>query len=170
MPIGRFPNFNLLAAGVAASCPGHRPSRLAVNEIVALAQGKTPLFSSKTLAASSIAQVDIARALPKGPSVPQLPFCSSSWAWHGTPCWPAATSPSTSASCTHRLLARRSGGSRAVDLAYHLGGGSSVYSANVLQRCFRDVHTVTQHLMVSTRIFETAGKVMLGVDVDTSAV
>ena len=58
---------------------------------------------------------------------------------------------------------------RAVDLAYHLGGGSSVYSANVLQRCFRDVHTVTQHLMVSTRIFETAGKVMLGVDVDTSA-
>jgi alkylation response protein AidB-like acyl-CoA dehydrogenase len=58
---------------------------------------------------------------------------------------------------------------RAVDLAYHLGGGSSVYSANVLQRCFRDVHTVTQHLMVSTRIFETAGKVMLGIDADTSA-
>ena len=39
----------------------------------------------------------------------------------------------------------------AVDLAYNTGGGSSVYSSSPLQRCFRDIHTATQHLMVSPR-------------------
>jgi hypothetical protein len=38
-----------------------------------------------------------------------------------------------------------------------------------LQRCFRDVHTATQHLMVSPRIDETVGKVLFGLEVDASA-
>jgi hypothetical protein len=37
-----------------------------------------------------------------------------------------------------------------------------------LQRCLRDVHTATQHVMVQQRALEAAGKVLLGVDADTS--
>ncbi len=57
---------------------------------------------------------------------------------------------------------------RTVDLAYETGGGSSVFAANPLQRCFRDVHTATQHLMVSPRVLETVGRIRLGQDVDLS--
>ena len=56
----------------------------------------------------------------------------------------------------------------AVDLAYDAGGGSSVFTANALQRCFRDVHTGTQHLQVSTRIYETVGRLLFGLETDAS--
>ena len=52
----------------------------------------------------------------------------------------------------------------ATDAAYTLAGGSSVYSSNVLQRCLRDVHVTTQHLMVAPKLYETLGKLLLGLD------
>ncbi len=65
--------------------------------------------------------------------------------------------------CVHPL-----GATPTIDLAYETGGGSSVFAANPLQRCFRDVHTATQHLMVSPRVLETVGRIRLGQDVDLS--
>src|SRR5712691_1810102 len=53
---------------------------------------------------------------------------------------------------------------RVVDLMYNAGGGTSIYATNPLQRCFRDVHTVTQHMMVAPPTFELSGRVLLGLD------
>jgi alkylation response protein AidB-like acyl-CoA dehydrogenase len=55
----------------------------------------------------------------------------------------------------------------AVDLLYHAAGGSSIYAHSALQRCFRDVHVATQHLMVAQPIYEVVGKVALGIDPKT---
>ena len=55
----------------------------------------------------------------------------------------------------------------AVDAMYALGGGSSVYRRSRLQRCFRDVHVVTQHMMVGPPTLELTGKLFLGLDADT---
>ena len=49
----------------------------------------------------------------------------------------------------------------AVDALYEAGGGSSIYDENVLQRCFRDVHVTTQHIMVAKPIFEMTGKAVM---------
>lgn len=57
---------------------------------------------------------------------------------------------------------------QATDGVYHAGGGSSIYSKNPMQRHFRDIHTLTQHIMVSPRVYKTVGKVLLGQEVDTS--
>ena len=51
---------------------------------------------------------------------------------------------------------------------YELGGGSSIYRASALQRCFRDAHVVTQHAMVGEPALELAGRVLLGLDADAS--
>jgi hypothetical protein len=51
---------------------------------------------------------------------------------------------------------------------YNLGGGTSVYKSSPLQRIFRDVHTASQHMMVSTPTLETVGRVMLGQETDIS--
>jgi hypothetical protein len=37
-----------------------------------------------------------------------------------------------------------------------------------LQRCFRDVHTATQHIMLSDRNLLTAGRLAFGLETDTS--
>jgi alkylation response protein AidB-like acyl-CoA dehydrogenase len=53
-----------------------------------------------------------------------------------------------------------------VDMAYHAGGGSSIYAANPLQRRFRDVHAITQHFLVKLDTLTTAGAVLAGAEAD----
>jgi indole-3-acetate monooxygenase len=50
---------------------------------------------------------------------------------------------------------------RAVDLAYTVGGGTSVYRSSPLQRYFRDMHTASQHSVVSPGSFELIGNALL---------
>ena len=52
----------------------------------------------------------------------------------------------------------------AVDRLYQAGGGSSIYEHSVLQRCFRDIHVTTQHVMVASPIYEVVGRVKLGLN------
>ncbi len=54
------------------------------------------------------------------------------------------------------------------DRLYGAGGGTAIYAESPLQRCFRDVHVVTQHMMVAQPTLELTGRVLLGVDADTS--
>jgi alkylation response protein AidB-like acyl-CoA dehydrogenase len=55
---------------------------------------------------------------------------------------------------------------RAVDRVYEAGGGTSIYRSSPLQRCFRDVHVATQHMMVAAGSRELAGRILLGVQDD----
>ncbi len=52
----------------------------------------------------------------------------------------------------------------AVDLLYRLGGTSSIYQSSPIERCWRDVHTAAQHLQVQDGRWETAGRVLFGMD------
>ena len=145
-PLARFPNFTLLAAGVASTLLGI--ARHAIDELIALAGGKVPAFSSKTLAQSPLAQMDVARAEASLGAARAFLLDELSRAWDvarrrrpragraagADPAGLRRTPPKSSAA--------------AVDLAYDAGGGSSIFTSNPLQRCFRDVHTGTQHVQV----------------------
>lgn len=50
----------------------------------------------------------------------------------------------------------------AVDAMFDLGGGSSIYETSRLERCFRDVHVVNHHHMVSPLNIEMVGQYLLG--------
>ena len=52
----------------------------------------------------------------------------------------------------------------AVNLMYHVGGGTSAYAASPLDRLLRDAHTINQHLVAAPKWPETAGRVYLGLD------
>jgi alkylation response protein AidB-like acyl-CoA dehydrogenase len=51
---------------------------------------------------------------------------------------------------------------RAVDLLFHAAGTNAIYSANPLERQFRDIHVAVQHAAAFPIHFESAGKVLLG--------
>jgi indole-3-acetate monooxygenase len=55
-----------------------------------------------------------------------------------------------------------------VQIVYDAAGGSSVYEANGIQRCFRDLYAATQHLQVQTVNFKWAGQVAMGLEPSTS--
>jgi len=54
-----------------------------------------------------------------------------------------------------------------VQIAYDIGGGTSVYESCPLQRCFRDMYAAVQHIQVQGGNFETCGRVMLGMEPGT---
>jgi indole-3-acetate monooxygenase len=49
-----------------------------------------------------------------------------------------------------------------VDTCYTAGGGSAPYDASPLQRCLRDIHTLTQHAAAAEGWITRAGAVLLG--------
>ncbi len=52
----------------------------------------------------------------------------------------------------------------AADLLYRLAGSSAIFQSSPLERCWRDVHTAAQHLQVQDARWETAGRVLMGLD------
>lgn len=52
-----------------------------------------------------------------------------------------------------------------VDACYTAGGGSALYDSSPLQRCLRDIHTLTQHAAVGEGSITRAGAVVLGQNV-----
>ena len=135
---------------------------------MALAQGKVPMFSSKTLAQSPLAQVDLARAEAMLGAARAFLLDELAEAWMLALAGDRVPRPSRARIRLRRHPRRPEPAADAVDLAYDAGGGSSVFTANALQRCFRDVHTGTQHLQVSTRIYETVGRLLFGLETDAS--
>jgi hypothetical protein len=49
-----------------------------------------------------------------------------------------------------------------VDAMFTSAGSSSIYASSRLDRCFRDVHMVTQHLVGGLAGFTIAGRYFMG--------
>ena len=163
VPLAAFPNFALLAAGVAAVSIGI--GRRALDEIVALAEGKRPQFSSRTLAQSGFTQAEVARAEARLRAGRALLLDELGRTWD-VACQGGRVDLSARVgirlACVHAAAAAVA----ATDAAYTLAGGTSVYESNSLQRCLRDVHVTTQHLMVAPKLHETLGRLLLGLEAD----
>jgi alkylation response protein AidB-like acyl-CoA dehydrogenase len=48
-----------------------------------------------------------------------------------------------------------------VTTLFQAAGGSSIYETNRLERCFRDIHTLTHHFQIAPSAFVTAGDWLL---------
>jgi alkylation response protein AidB-like acyl-CoA dehydrogenase len=57
---------------------------------------------------------------------------------------------------------------QAVDLMFVAGGASSIYASCPLERAFRDVHIITQHIGVHPKVMHSTGRVLLGLESDTA--
>jgi alkylation response protein AidB-like acyl-CoA dehydrogenase len=163
--LARFPNFALLAAGVSAV--GLGIARRSLDELIDLAQAKLPQFSSKTLAQSGFTQIEVARAEGRLRSAKAFLIDELAAAWDAVA---RGDDVSLEARTAIRLAAVHAAttGAEVTDTAFTLAGGTAVYDTSLLGRCLRDVHVVTQHIQTAPKLNETIGKLLLGVDVDTS--
>ena len=164
-PLYAFPQFGLLAMGIAAVSLGL--ARAAIDELVSFASGKRPQGSSRALAQRPAAQADVAEAEALVRSARSLFYETIARAWDS-----ARTEGRIGVEAKRDLRLATShavrSATRAVDLMYNLGGGTSVYLRSPLQRIFRDAHVATQHMMVGPATFELTGRLFLGLETDTS--
>lgn len=164
-PLYCFPTFGLLGIGIAAVTLGL--ARGAIDSLIELAGGKTPQGSAKPLALRAKAQLDVseAEALTRSARTYLAETVEAAW---------AAASSDGAITVEHRRDIRLAtthavrSATKAVDLMYTLGGGTSVYKTSALQRHFRDVHVATQHMMVSDATYELTGRLFLGVPTNTA--
>ncbi len=160
-PLYRFPHLGLLALGVCAVSLGI--AQRAIDEFIDLATAKVPTGSRRSLADRSSAQSDLAIATARLGSARSYVHECIDHAWQ-------SASSEGKLSLDHKARLRLAAANatwsaaEAVDKLYHAAGGSSIYHTNRLQKCFRDVHVSTQHMMVGQQMFEVTGKVMLGID------
>jgi indole-3-acetate monooxygenase len=153
------PFFGVLASGVAAV--GLGIARAAVDALVAMARTKTPPGSKRTLAHRDLVQMDVAKAEAKLRGARAFLYAAIE---------EAVATPSLVTRARLRLAACHAAEEAAavVAIAYKAGGGAAIYAKSPLQRYFRDAHVVTHHIMVNDVAMTLAGRVLLGVESDTT--
>jgi alkylation response protein AidB-like acyl-CoA dehydrogenase len=166
-PLAHFPNFTLLALGIAAT--GLGVARRALDELIDLASDKKPQFSSRTLSQSGFAQSEFARAEARWRAARSLLRDEVRAAWESAV---DGGKVDVEQRVAMRLAAAHAAveSIAAVDTAWTLAGGTAVYETSVLGRCLRDAHVVTQHIMVAPKLNETLGKFLLGADFDAAMI
>lgn len=164
-PLARFPNFTLLAASVSAV--GLGVARRALDELVALAAGKRPQFSSRTLAQSGFTQTELSRAEARLRSARAYLLTELESTWQRALVGDEVRLEDRAGIRSAAVHAAATG-AEVADVAYTLAGGTAVYESSPLGRCSRDAHVVTQHLMTAPKLHETIGKVLLGIEADTT--
>jgi alkylation response protein AidB-like acyl-CoA dehydrogenase len=73
-------------------------------------------------------------------------------------------SPHTTALVTLAAAQASETATEVVTMLFKVAGSNAIYASSHLERCFRDVHMITQHRATNVFNFETAGRHFLGVD------
>jgi alkylation response protein AidB-like acyl-CoA dehydrogenase len=153
-----------LAVAIAAVPLGI--ARAAIDAILEMATNKTPQGSATVLRDKATIQADIARAEALLASA-RAYICATFSELRRDAAANVPLSIHRRAqmwlACAHAAQSC----AQAVDLMYNAGGGTSIYEAGRLERCFRDVHACTQHVAVSGGRYEACGRVFLGLDPGT---
>jgi alkylation response protein AidB-like acyl-CoA dehydrogenase len=159
--LSHIPFFSLLGIAQAPPvCLGL--ARRAIEEFKQLALGKQSVFGPK-LSEQVQAQAGLARAEAL------LESARTYWYERVTMAWNAASEGrqlSIEELATIRIasLTAVENSMAATDLLYRLAGTSAIFQSSPLERCWRDVHTAGQHMQVQDCRWETAGRVLFGLD------
>jgi alkylation response protein AidB-like acyl-CoA dehydrogenase len=166
-PRYRLPPFSRVIPGLGAMALGI--ARTAIETFGAIAGAKTPQRTTQMLRENHGAQVRVSQAEALARSARLFLFDSLDRLWSTV----VATGEAPMEGRAHvRLGASHAVSSavQAIDLLYLGAGGSSIYTSCPLERAFRDVHTITQHIGVHPRVMETTGRVLFGLEPDTPLV
>jgi alkylation response protein AidB-like acyl-CoA dehydrogenase len=163
-PRYRIPPFCRVIPGLGAMALGI--ARTAIDTFSEIAGAKTPQRTAQMLRDNHGAQVRVSQAESLVRSARLFLLDSLDRLWSIV----TATGEAPMEARAHVRLAAShavSSAVQAVDLMYVGAGASSLYTSCPLERAFRDVHAITQHIGVNPRVLETTGRVLFGLEPDT---
>lgn len=144
-------------------------ARNAVDEVSALAQGKTPVGSSTLLREMASTQSKLPEPEAVLRSSRLLLYDTIDQAWQRS----LAGEEHSLEQKADLLLAMAHASSssvKAVDLVYSVAGTSGIRSGNTLERCFRDIQMLRHHVIAAEPRYGTVGQMYLGLPPDFPAV
>jgi alkylation response protein AidB-like acyl-CoA dehydrogenase len=158
-PLYRLPPLGAFVSHVAAVSLGI--ARGALDEVVQLAQGKTPTFSTAVLADRAVVQVELARAEAALAAARAFLYGTVAEVWQAVR---DGGQPTARQNAFHRIAAANAAevGASVARTANLLAGGSSIYARGSLQRHSRDAEAILHHFTVAPFVWEDAGRVFLG--------
>lgn len=163
-PLFRMPLFTRLAYNKVGVSTGI--ARAAIDHFTALASEKVPRAARGALRERSQAQSAVADAETLLRSARAFVFEAVDEVWQAVLADREVTLRQRAIAqlaCSKAVLAS----ARAVELVHRAAGSTANFTSSPLERCFRDVHVVPQHIMVSPALIEAAGRVLLGLDSGT---
>lgn len=166
-PLYQFPLMGVVACGIAPVMLA--VARRAIDEVSLLAQGKTPVAASTLLREKSSVQTKFAQAEAILRSGRLLLYDTLNDAWEV-----ALAGESHSLSQKADLLLATThattSAATAVELMYSAAGTSGIRTGNPLERCFRDIQVLKQHVLATEARYENVGQVYLGLSPDFPAI
>lgn len=136
-------------------------ARHAIDELVALAIDKRPAGSRVTLRERPLAQTQLGQAEGLLGAARAYLYQATDEVWRrggaGEPFDDRSRAAARLASVTAAKLA-----AQAVDLVHDAAGMNAMQASGAIQRCWRDVHTITQHVILGTGRFEVVGRILFG--------
>jgi alkylation response protein AidB-like acyl-CoA dehydrogenase len=161
----RFPVFGVLALAIAAVCTGI--ARSALDAVVELASEKTPAGSRRKLAERGAAQARVAEAEAALRASRALVAEAVGEAWERAR---ADGEVDVERRLALRLAATHAAHAAAATTAaaHELAGVSGVYEGSPLERAMRDITVATRHMLVAPATNELTGRLLLGVQTDTT--
>jgi indole-3-acetate monooxygenase len=135
--------------------------RAAVEELVALAMGKVPLMSLKTLREREVVQHAVGQASAAVSAARHYLHAAARRLWDEVD---AGRLPSPAAALDAHMAAVHATQTcvRAADAMYAAAGGSAVPTSSRIQRIWRDVHVAAAHFLINDDKYTQAGKFALG--------
>ena len=163
-PLFRLPPFSRLAYNKVGVATGI--ARAAIDHFVRTASQKTPRASTQLLRERPTAQLAVAEAEAVLRSARAFVFEAVGDVWETTVANRKVSREARALvqlACSHAASAAV----RAVELVHAVAGSTANFTSSPLERCFRDVQVVRQHIMVSPQWTEAAGRVLLGLDANS---
>ena len=165
-PLYRFPLMGVAASGIPPVMLA--VARRAIDEVSALAQGKTPVATSTLLRDRTSAQAKLAQAEAILRAGRLLLYDTLNDVWEAT----VAGETHSLRQKADLLLAMThaaSSATKAVELMYSVAGTSGIRTSSPLERYFRDVQVLRHHVLAAETRYETVGQVYLGLPPDFPA-
>jgi alkylation response protein AidB-like acyl-CoA dehydrogenase len=160
-PLYQFPRWCLYASGFASVALGIARSML--DDLIALAGGKTPRATRGVLRNNAVVQAQVAHAEAAYRGARAFLHTTLSDAWE-------AVIRTGELPLEQQILIRLAGtdaihrAASVADSTFQLAGATAIFESNPFERRFRDMHAVTQQIQARQAHYETVGQFFLGLE------
>jgi alkylation response protein AidB-like acyl-CoA dehydrogenase len=135
-------------------------ARAAIDELVRLASDKTPFGSRGALRERPAAQAKLAQAEALVRSARAFLYEVLDGMWQ-TQCEGLAPTETQLSLRELAVVHAVQSSAQAVNLLFDAAGSDAVYAGCPLERCFRDLHVIAQHMAGSTNRYEQIGRFLM---------